>query len=175
MSTYKVDPSHSDIVFRVRHMMVGTVHGQFRKWEAQMSFDPKDPKSDSVLVAVDVDSIDTREPKRDTHLKSADFFDLANHPTMTFESTHVVRASAQKYEVTGNLTIRGTQKSVVLAVEHLGGGKDPWGEQRAIFNAKVTVDRRDFGLVWNLPLDAGGVLVGNVIEIDIDIEAIVSA
>jgi polyisoprenoid-binding protein YceI len=171
MTTYTIDTTHSDVGFSVRHMVFAKVRGHFTKWSADLAFDPANPAKDSVNVTIQVDSIDTREAQRDGHLKSPDFLDAAKYPTITFKSTKV-EGSGKTYNVTGDLTIHGVTKSVPLEVEELGGGKDPWGNQRVAFHAKTKVDRKEFGLVWNQALETGGVLVGETIDIEIDVEAI---
>ncbi|HEY5147047.1 MAG TPA: YceI family protein [Polyangiaceae bacterium] len=172
MTTYTIDTTHSDVGFSVRHMVFAKVRGHFTKWTADLAFDPADPSKDAVNVSIDVGSIDTREAQRDGHLKSPDFLDAAKYPTITYKSTKVERAGDKKYAVMGDLTIHGVTKPVKLDVEELGGGKDPWGNQRIAFQAKTRVDRGEFGLKWNQALETGGVLVGEHIEIEIDIEAI---
>ena len=172
MTTYTIDTTHSDVGFSVRHMVFAKVRGHFTKWTADLAFDPADPSKDAVNVSIDVGSIDTREAQRDGHLKSPDFLDAAKYPTITYKSTKVERAGDKKYAVMGDLTIHGVTKPVKLDVEELGGGKDPWGNQRVAFAAKARIDRGEFGLKWNQALETGGVLVGEHIEIEIDIEAI---
>jgi polyisoprenoid-binding protein YceI len=172
MTTYTVDTSHSDVGFSVRHMVFAKVRGHFTKWTAEIAFDAADPSKSSLKVDIDVASIDTREPQRDGHLKSADFFDVEKFPKITYTSTKVEKAGNKKYAVTGDLTIHGVTKSVKLDVEELGGGKDPWGNQRIAFAGKSQIDRGDFGLKYNQVLETGGVLVGEHIDIEIDVEAI---
>jgi polyisoprenoid-binding protein YceI len=175
MSTYTIDYTHSDVTFSVRHMVFAKVRGHFTKWTADVAFDAADPSKDSVSVSIDVESIDTRDEKRDGHLKTADFFDAEKFPKITYKSTKVERAGDKKYSVTGDLTIHGVTKPVKLEVEELGGGKDPWGNQRVAFSGKTRIDRGDFGLRWNQALETGGVLVGEHIDIEIDVEAISKA
>jgi polyisoprenoid-binding protein YceI len=172
MSNYNIDTSHSDITFSVRHLVFAKVRGHFTKWSANLLFDAADPSKSSVDVDIDAASIDTREPQRDGHLKSPDFLDVAKYPKITFKSRRVEGAGAKKYKAVGDLTIHGVTREVVLDVEELGGGKDPWGNQRLAFSAKTAVDRTDFGLKWNQALETGGVLVGERVEIEIDVEAI---
>jgi polyisoprenoid-binding protein YceI len=175
MTTYTIDYQHSDVSFSVRHMVFAKVRGHFTKWTADLAFDPANPTASSVSVTMDAGSIDTREAQRDGHLKSPDFLDAEKYPQITFKSTKVEKAGDKKYAVTGDLTIHGTTKPVKLDVEELGGGKDPWGNQRVAFAAKARVDRGDFGLKWNQALETGGVLVGEHIDIEIDVEAITKA
>jgi polyisoprenoid-binding protein YceI len=172
MTTYSIDNAHSEVGFSIRHMVFAKVRGSFTQWTAQFAFDAADPSKSSVEATIDVGSINTREEKRDGHLKSADFFDVAKYPKMTFKSAKVESAGGKHYKVTGNLTIRDVTKPVVLAVEELGRGKDPWGNERVAFGAKATIDRGDFGLKWNQALEAGGVLVGEKVEIELDIQAV---
>jgi polyisoprenoid-binding protein YceI len=172
MTTYTVDHQHSDVGFSVRHMVFAKVRGHFTKWTADFAFDPGDVAKSSVKVEIDTASIDTREPQRDGHLKSPDFLDAEKYPKLVYKSTKVEKAGDKKYTVTGDLTIRGVTRPVRLEVEELGGGKDPWGNQRIAFAAKSRIDRGDFGLKWNQALETGGVLVGEHVDIEIDVEAI---
>ncbi|MCL2449003.1 MAG: YceI family protein [Polyangiaceae bacterium] len=172
MTTYSIDNAHSEVSFSVRHMVFARVRGHFKNWTAALSFDPSNPMKSSVSVEIDVNSIDTREAQRDGHLKSPDFLDAAKYPTITFKSRRVESAGAKKYKVTGDLTIHGITHEVPLDVEELGGAKDPWGNQRTIFAAKTAIDRTDFGLKWNQALETGGVLVGERVEIEIEVEAV---
>jgi polyisoprenoid-binding protein YceI len=175
MTTYSIDTSHSDVNFSVRHMVFAKVRGHFTKWTAELTFDPADPSRSSLTVTIDVSSIHTREEQRDAHLKSADFLDAEKFPTITYKSRKVERAADKKYTVSGDLTIHGVSKPVTLAVEELGGGKDPWGNQRIAFAAKTKIDRGDFGLKWNQVLETGGVLVGEQIDIEADVEVVAKA
>ena len=172
MTTYTIDYQHSDVGFSVRHMVFAKVRGHFTKWSADLAFDAADPAKSSVNVTIEAASIDTREPQRDAHLRSPDFLEAEKYPKITYKSSKIEKAGDKKYVVTGDLTIRGVTKPVKLDVEELGGGKDPWGNQRVAFAAKARVDRGDFGLKWNQALETGGVLVGEHIDIEIDIEAI---
>jgi polyisoprenoid-binding protein YceI len=171
MSSYTIDSSHSAVSFSVRHMVFAKVRGHFNKWTAELAFDPADPTKSSVAVEIDAASIDTREAQRDGHLKSPDFFDVEKFPRLTFRSKSVERAGDGHYKVTGALTIRDVSKDVVLDVEETGRGKDPWGNARVGFSAKATINRADFGLKWNQALEAGGVLVGEKVEIELDVQA----
>lgn len=172
MASYSIDNAHSDIGFSVRHMVFAKVRGHFDKWTANLTFDGVDPAKSAVEVDVDASSVDTREEKRDTHLKSPDFLDVAKFPRLTYKSQSVARASDGHYKVTGALTIRDVTREVVLDVEETGRGKDPWGNARVGFLAKTTIARTDFGLVWNQALEAGGLLVGEKVEIEIDVQAV---
>jgi polyisoprenoid-binding protein YceI len=169
---WNIDPTHSGVHFTVRHMVISKVRGAFAHWQGVVDFDEQNPAASKVSVRIEAASIDTHEPKRDAHLRSADFFDVEQHPALTFESTKVEQLADQQYRVTGNLTIRGVTRSVVLETEYLGGGKDPWGNQRIGFAARTSINRKDFGLTWNQALEAGGVLVGDKIEIALDVQAV---
>ena len=172
MAKYTIDPAHSSITFSVRHMMFAKVRSRFAKWSAEIEYDAVDPSRTKVAATIDVANIDTNEPQRDGHLRSPDFFDVASHPSITFKSKKVESGADKHYAATGDLTMHGVTKSVVLDVEEVGRGKDPWGNARVIFAAKGSLDRRDFGLVWNQILETGGVLVGEKVEYEIDVEAI---
>ena len=174
-TTWNFDLSHSSVNFHVRHLMVSKVHGRFAKWGGSLVIDNNDITKSRVEVTIETASVDTKEEKRDAHLRSADFFDTEKYPTMTFVSTNVTKKSDDELEVIGDLTIAGTTKSVKLSVESAGIVKDPWGGTRAGFSAKTTINRKDFGLHWNAALEAGGVLVGEKVEIEIEIEAIQAA
>jgi polyisoprenoid-binding protein YceI len=170
--TYKIDTAHSKVAFSVRHMVFAKVRGHFTKWSAELSLDPSDLTKSSISVTLDAASIDTGEAQRDGHLKSPDFLDVEKFPKITFVSRRVQRASDKKYAVTGDLTIRGISHDVSLDVEELGRGKDPWGNARIAFGAKATIERTDYGLKWNQTLEAGGLLVGEKVEFEIDIQAV---
>lgn len=173
MSTnWKLDPTHSGVHFSVRHLMVSKVRGGFSGYTVDLAFDPKNPTAGKVDVSVDVSTIDTKEEKRDAHLKSADFFDVEKYPTMTFKSGKVEAKDAENFLVHGDLTIHGVTKPVVLDVEFTGEAKDPWGNSKAGFSAHTSINRKDFGLGWNQALETGGVLVGEKVEITIDLELV---
>ena len=174
-TTWDFDLSHSSVNFSVRHLMVSKVHGRFQSWTGTLVIDNDDITRSRVNVEIDANSIDTKEEKRDAHLRSPDFFDVENNPKLTFNSTSVKKVSDDELEVTGDLTIRGTTKSVVLKVESNGTVKDPWGGTRAGFSAKTSINRKEFGLHWNALLETGGVVVGEKIEIGLEIEAIQKA
>jgi polyisoprenoid-binding protein YceI len=170
--TWNIDSAHTAAQFSVKHMMVSTVRGGFGKVTGKVTFDPKNPgKDSSVDVTIDATAIDTREPKRDAHLKSPDFFDVEKFPTLTFKSTKVESAGAGKLKVTGDLTIHGVTKSVVLNVEGPAPElKDQRGGARTGATATATINRKDFGLTWNRAVEAGGVVVGDEVSITIDVE-----
>src|SRR5580658_9770138 len=172
-STWQIDPAHTAAQFSVRHMAISTVRGGFSKVTGTVIFDDKDLSKSSVDVTIDVSTVDTREPNRDKDLKSDKFFDVANYPTMTFKSTKVEQAGAGKLKVTGNLTIHGVTKEVVLDVDGpTAPVKDPWGNQRAAVNATTKINRQDYGVKWNATMDNGGVVVGDEVSINIDAEMV---
>jgi polyisoprenoid-binding protein YceI len=169
---FDIDTSHSGVHFTVRHMVISKVRGAFNRWQGRLDFDAANPAASKVSVRIETASIDTRDEKRDGHLRSPDFFDAERHPHITFESTKVEPVEGNEYRVTGDLTIHGVTRPVVLAAEYLGAGKDPWGGERAGFTAKTKINRKDFGLNWNQVLEAGGVLVGENIDIELEVEAL---
>ncbi|MBL8045891.1 MAG: polyisoprenoid-binding protein [Anaerolineales bacterium] len=170
--TWNIDASHTRANFSVRHMMISNVHGQFDDISGTVEFNEADPAQSSLNVKIGVASINTRDEKRDGHLKSPDFFDVANHPYLTFESAKVEKASENTGRVTGNLTIRGVSKPVVLDVEYNGQAKSPWGTTSAGFTATAKINRKDWGLNWNVALETGGVLVGDEVKITIEAEIV---
>ncbi len=175
-SDWKIDPAHSSAQFSVRHMAISTVRGAFSKVNGVIALDDKDITKSTVDVTIDVTTVDTREPGRDNDLRSDKFFDVAHFPTMTFKSKKVEQVSPGKLRVTGDLTIRGTTKEVVLDVEGpTAPVKDPWGNQRAAATATAKVNRQDFGVKWNATMDNGGVVVGDDVNITIDVEMIKQA
>src|SRR5882724_4696748 len=175
MSSQTVDIAHSEIAFSVRHMMFAKVRGNFKKWDATLAYDPTDPQKSSVEVDIETGSIDTRDEKRDGHLRSPDFFDSEKYPTMKFKSKRIEPAGKARYRLVGDLTIRGATHEVVLDVEQTGGGKDPWGNERIGFTAKGAINRGEWGLVWNQALEAGAVLVSDKVDIEVEAEVIVGA
>lgn len=166
-TTWKLDPSHSNVEFSARHMMFTTVKGRFTDVDGTITLTGDTPAGASVDVSMKASSIDTRTEQRDQHLRSADFLDVEHFPAVTFKSTGAT-GSKDKFSLTGDLTIRGTTRPVSLDVNFEGAGKDPWGGERMGFNASGKIDRREFGLVWNQALEAGGLLVSNDIKIQID-------
>lgn len=175
-ATWQVDPSHSAAQFSVRHLMVSKVRGEFGKMAGTVVYDAKNPEKISIDATVDVASVNTRDEKRDEHLRSPDFFDVAKHPTMTFKSKSAKSKGKGKLDVTGDLTIRGVTKQVVFAVEGLDTEvTDPWGNVRLGGVATTKINRKDFGVSWNQALDAGGVMVGDEVEITVDVELIKQA
>ena len=172
LERWEIDSVHSGIHFSVRRMVVGKVRGEFSRWTGSYVAEDGDLGRASVNVVIDASSIDTGEADRDKHLRSADFFDATNSPEITFRSTQVDDLGGGRMRVTGDLTIRAVTRSVVLDVEYAGQTKDPWGNMRAGFTARTSVQRKDFGLGWNQVLEAGGVLIGERVDVEIDIEAV---
>ncbi len=169
---WSLDMSHSEITFAVKHMMISTVRGKFNTFSGTVDFNESDPTLSTVDVSVDLASVDTRDAKRDGHLTSPDFFDVANYPTMTFKSTSVKKISDTQAKLTGDLTIRGVTKPVTLDVTYNGQAKSPWGMTSAGFSATGKLNRKDFGLEWNMALETGGVLVGEEVSIVIEAEIV---
>lgn len=172
MTTWKIDPSHSAVNFAVRHLMISKVRGRFTSFTGDAVYDDATKSWTSAEGSIDVASIDTHEEKRDAHLKSADFFDAEKFPKMTFKTTTVEARGDDKFLARGLLTIHGVTKEIALDVELTGQGKDPWGGDRTAFSAKGSIDRKDFGIVWNMALEAGGFVVADKVEIDIEVEAV---
>lgn len=174
-TVWAIDPAHTTVEFTAKHMMITKVKGRFVEVQGQVEVDVEHPERSSVQAEIQAASIDTRTEGRDEHLRSADFLDVANYPTITFKSKQVEGASlnaGDEFTVTGDLTIHGTTREVTLDVEYEGKGKDPWGGERASFSANGKIDRRDFGLTWNQALETGGILVGNEIKISIEAQVV---
>lgn len=169
---WEIDSSHSGIHFSVRHMVVAKVRGQFARWSGTILAPDGDLSRGQVKVVIDATSIDTGVADRDTHLKSADFLDVAHHPELTFNSTRVEDLGENKYRVLGDLTIRGITREAELDVEYAGNVQDPWGNERSGFSARTAIERKGFGLTWNTVLEAGGVMVGDRINVEIEVEAV---
>ncbi len=171
--TYQIDNAHSHAQFKVRHMMIANVRGEFSKVTGSVVYDPENPSASRINAEIDVSTINTREAQRDQHLKSGDFFDVARYPSITFASKDVVASGPDSFEVAGDLTIRGNTRQVALKVEDVTPeAKDPWGNFRRGASAKTRIRRMDFGLEWNVALEAGGFLVGEEVEITIDVELV---
>ncbi|HSP35482.1 MAG TPA: YceI family protein [Thermoanaerobaculia bacterium] len=173
--SWEVDPAHSTIEFSVKHMMFTTVRGRFKSFKGTIKADEKSPDRSSVTVEIDASSIDTGAGDRDAHLKSADFLDVATHPTITFRSKRVAGAASKegdRFKLTGDLTIRGKTMEITLDCTYQGRGKDPWGKERAGASATGEIDRRQWGLQWNQALETGGVLVGNAVKFELDVQAV---
>ncbi len=172
-SNWQIDPQHSSAQFSVRHLAISTVRGAFSKVTGTVALDDKDITKSTVDVTIDVTTVDTREPDRDKDLRSDRFFDVAHYPSMTFKSKKVEQVTPGKLKITGDLTIRGTTKEVVLDVEGPTAPiKDPWGNQRTAATATTKVNRQDFGVKWNATLDNGGVVVSDDVSITIDVELV---
>lgn len=174
MTTYKVDAAHSEIAFTVRHMMFAKVRGQFAKWTAELEYDATDPKKSRARAEIDTASIDTREAARDNHLRSGDFFDTEHFPKMVFVSKSVEAVGKGHYKLLGDLTIRDQTHEIALDVEETGRGRDPWGNDRIGFSAKGSLSREKWGLKWNQALEAGGVLVSDKVEIEVEAQVVQS-
>jgi polyisoprenoid-binding protein YceI len=172
-STWQIDPNHSAAQFAVRHLAISTVRGAFTKVSGTVQLDDKDVSKSSVDVTIDAASVDTRVADRDKDLRGDHFFDVEKYPTITFKSTKVEQVEAGKLKVTGDLTIHGVTKQVVLDVEGpTAPVKDPWGNQRAAANATTKINRQDFGVKWNAKMDSGGLVVGDDVAITIDVELV---
>ncbi|MDF2692364.1 MAG: hypothetical protein K0S65_747 [Labilithrix sp.] len=170
-TTWVIDPAHTSVTFGVRHMMVSTVRGEFQKVTGTVQWDPNHPEATAIEASIDVASINTREAQRDGHLKSADFLDVEKYPTIDFKSRGVGRGKHGTVEIVGDLTIHGTTRVVALEVEGPSPEfKNPWGQTVMGASAKTTIKRSDFGMTWNTVLEAGGLLVGDDINIQLDIE-----
>jgi len=170
-AAYQIDPVHSQVSFSVKHLVVFKVSGSFNEYSGEIVADPAAKSLSSANAVIKVGSIDTREPKRNAHLLSADFFDADNHPEMTFVSKRV-EGSGDDITVYGDLTIRGTTKEVALKGSFVGENTDPWGNVRAGFSASTIINRQDYGLSWNQALETGGVVVGDDVTINLDVQAI---
>ncbi|MEZ4224763.1 MAG: YceI family protein [Polyangiaceae bacterium] len=172
--SWSIDSAHSAVNFSVRHMVFAKVRGRFGAWRGSVELNPADLARSKVEIEIDASSIDTGVADRDNHLRSGDFLDVEQYPSLRFVSTKV-EAGGSRYRLVGNLTIRDVTREVVLDVEFGGQAKDPWGNQRVAFTAATSIDRRDFGLTWNQVLEAGGVLVGERIDIEIELQAVAQA
>jgi len=173
---WQIDPSHSAAHFSVRHLMISNVRGEFSKLNGNATLDPADLTRSTVEVSLETSSINTREPQRDEHLRSADFFDVANYPAITFRSTRIAAAGPENFKLTGNLTIRGVSKEITFNVEGpTPSVKDPWGNTRSGVVATAKINRKDFGLVYNAILEGGGVMVGDEVSITIEAELVQKA
>jgi polyisoprenoid-binding protein YceI len=170
-TTWQIDPLHTAAGFSVKHMVIATVRGQFKGVTGTINWDDQDLSKSSVDVTIDAKTVDTSEPKRDDDLRSPNFFDVANYPTITFKSKKIEQVSAGKLKVTGDLTVHGTTKEVVLDVEGPSVAiKDPWGNTRVALNATTKINRQEYGIKWNNKLDGGGLVVSDDVNITIDLE-----
>jgi polyisoprenoid-binding protein YceI len=173
VTTWKLDPAHSVAEFKVKHMMISNVKGTFTGLTGTLQLDETDRTHSTVEASIDVATINTGDPQRDGHLKSADFFDADKFPTITFKSTNIDSVGGPDYEVTGDFTLRGVTKPVILKVEDVSTpSKDPWGNQRIGLSASTKINRKDFGLGWNAALETGGVLVGEDVTITLEVQFI---
>ena len=171
ITKWAVDPAHSSVDFSVKHMMIANVKGTFDKFSAEIEADPNDLTTATISFSLDATTINTRNDDRDNHLRSADFFDVENYPTIDFKATEIVSNGDGEYDLKGELTIRGVTKQETFVVTFEGTGKDPWGNERVGFTANGKVKRSDYGLTWNAALETGGVLVGDQIKISLEIQA----
>jgi polyisoprenoid-binding protein YceI len=169
---WNIDTVHSGINFSIRHMVISKVRGHFARFAGKLEIDDADLTRSAVEVTIDASSIDTGQPQRDNHLRSPDFFDVERFPELRFHSTRIEKLTGDRYRVTGPLTIRDVTREVSLDVEHGGRAKDPWGNERAGFIATAALDRKDFGLHWNQVLEAGGVLVGDRVDIELELQGV---
>jgi polyisoprenoid-binding protein YceI len=169
---WNFDPVHSTIGFSVRHMMISKVNGHFTKWTGTLLIDDDNHENSRIDVEIDAASISTKEQQRDEHLRSGDFLHAENFPKLTFHSTRVEQIDDEHYKVNGKLTVRDVTRPVVLDVEYFGRSKDPWGGERVGFSAKTSIQRKDFHLTFNIPLEGGGVVVGEKVDIVLDVEAV---
>ncbi|MFB8376216.1 YceI family protein [Paenibacillus taichungensis] len=169
---WEVDPDHSSVEFSVTHLMINKIKGVFERFEAVLSFDPNDVTTMGIQASIDANSITTRQQQRDEHLRSEDFFHAAKYPAITFQSTSCVLAGERQYELTGNLTLHGVTKLITFHTVFEGFNKDPRGRERVGFHSTARIDRNEFGLTFNSPLETGGIVVGNEVSIELYIEAI---
>jgi len=172
--TFTIDKAHSEVLFQVRHL-VTKVRGRFTDFSGTVAFDPERTDRSSIAFTINAASVDTSTADRDQHLRSDDFFAVEKFPEITFVSSRVVKKSDEHYDVTGTLTIRGVAKEVTLPVIYVGEAKDPWGNARAGFETEITINRKDFGLMWNAALETGGFLVGDDVKISVSAQAIATA
>lgn len=171
LSKWTIDPSHSSVDFSVKHMMISKVKGTFKNFDADITADPQDLTTAEIDFKIDLSSIDTKNEDRDNHLKTGDFFDIENHPHMTFKSTEITKQTDDEYNLTGDLTLRGVTKTVTFTASFEGEGKDPWGNHKAGFTAHGKINRKDFGLTYNSKLETGGVLIGDEVKVNLEIQA----
>lgn len=169
---WDIDTAHSSINFWVRHMVISKVRGRFAKWSGVIEMEENDLSTAHVEVHVDARSIDTNEPQRDDHLRSADFLEVEVYPELAYVSRRVDVVDSTRFRVIGDLTVHGVTREVTLEAEYAGRGKDPWGNERAGFSARSTLDRKDYGLRWNAALETGGFLVGDKVELTLEVEAV---
>ncbi|MBI4200794.1 MAG: YceI family protein [Chloroflexi bacterium] len=171
-STWVMDPAHSSVEFAAKHMVISSVRGRFGKLEIHMSFDQTQPERSQVEARIDAASIDTKQPDRDAHLRSPDFLNADKFPWITFKSRRIESSASGHHRIVGDLTIREVTREVFLDAEYAGIAKDPMGNLHAGFSAAATINRRDFGLIWNMALETGGFLVGDTVRINIELEVV---
>lgn len=170
--SWKIDNAHSQIEFTVRHMMISNVRGRFEHFGGTVEFDEADPTRSTVKVEIEAASINTKDDKRDTHLRSADFLDAEHNPTITYKSRRIEKVDDHHGRIIGDLSVRGKTREVVLDVEYSGQAKSPWGKMSAGFTASTKLNRKEWGLSWNMALETGGVLVGDEVNVQIELEII---
>jgi polyisoprenoid-binding protein YceI len=167
---WAIDPAHTEVQFKVKHLVISTVSGKFEKFDGAVYSSKADFSDAETEFSADIDSINTSQPDRDGHLKSPDFFDAANHPKLTFKSTGIKKTGDSEYLMTGNLTIRGVTKPVQLTVEYGGTTKDPWGNTKAGFEITGKINRKDFGLTWSAVTETGGLVVADEVKLQMAVE-----
>jgi polyisoprenoid-binding protein YceI len=169
---YQIDPTHSSVTFKVKHLAISSVPGRFGELSGTFSFDPAKIEASKAQATLSVSSINTMDAKRDDHLKGPDFFDASKYPSITFKTNKVDKVSDAAFKAHGDLTIHGVTKPVTLDVTYGGSAKDPWGKERAAFEAKTVINRKDFGLTWNKTIETGGLVVGDEVQIALEIEGV---
>lgn len=172
MAKWLVDATHSSVDFTIKHMMIAKVKGAFHEFSAEIDADPSDLTTANIQFNISLASIDTRNADRDNHLRTGDFFDIENHPNLTFQSTGVAKTGDGEYDVTGNVTLRGVTRPETFHISYEGTGKDPWGNEKVGFSGKGSLKRSDFGLSYNAVLETGGVLIGDEVKFTIELEAV---
>ncbi|HET8572382.1 MAG TPA: YceI family protein [Edaphocola sp.] len=169
---WSLDPSHSEVQFKVKHLMISTVSGEFKEFDVTLTTEDNDFTKAKATFSAPLSAITTKNEQRDNHLRSADFFDAENHPHVTFESTSISKKDDEEYELKGNLTIRGNSRPVILKVENSGVMTDPWGNTRTGFEISGKISRKDFGLTYNAALETGGVVVGDDVRLFANVELV---
>ena len=172
LTTWTVDAAHSHLGFAIKHLMIATVRGRFTQAQGTVTVDESNPATATIDIAVPTASVDTGDEKRDAHLRSADFFDVERYPNITFRSKRVEATSDNSFRIVGDLTIRDVTREVVLDAELLGRAKDPWGQERAAFEATTKFKRSEYSLTWNAALETGGVLVGDEVKVELEVQLI---
>lgn len=175
MATYKIDPSHSEIVFKVKHLVISTVSGHFGKFDATMTSNNEDFSDAQVSFEADVDSVSTKSEQRDAHLKSDDFFNAEKFPKITFKSTSIEKKGDNEYTLRGDITIRDVTKPIMLNVEHGGSVVDPWGQMKEGFEITGKISRKEFGLKWNALTEAGGAVAGDEVRLQLSVQMVKQA